>query len=95
MKELRVSDDAKADLLEIWLYISEKNESAADRITEGITAKYELLLEFPEMGRSREALGLGYRSFVVGSYVIYYRLIEEGIEISRVVHGSRDIQNLL
>lgn len=54
--KLRVSEDAKADLLEIWLYISERNESAADRITEEIAAKYELLLEFPEIGRSREEL---------------------------------------
>ncbi len=60
MKELRVSDDAKADILEISFYISERNESAADRIIEETTAKYELLLEIPEMGRSREELGPGY-----------------------------------
>lgn len=71
MKKLRVSDNAKTDLVEIWLYISERNERAADRTTEEITAKYELLLEFPEMGRSREELGVRYRSFVVGSYVVY------------------------
>ena len=91
MKKLRVSREAEEDLLEIWRYISERNESAAIRLITDINAKYETLLEFPGMGRSREELGPGYRSFVVGNYVIYYRLIEDGIEIARVLHGSRDI----
>ncbi|MGD9720250.1 MAG: type II toxin-antitoxin system RelE/ParE family toxin [Pirellulales bacterium] len=31
------------------------------------------------------------RRFSVASYVVYYRAVSEGIQILRVLHGSRDI----
>ena len=96
MKTLRVSDQAEEDLISIWLYVSEHNESAAYRLISEINAKYSLLSEYPEIGRIREDLGdKSYRSFAVGSYIIFYRLTDEVIEISRVLHGSRDIGHAL
>ena len=41
--------------------------------------------------RVRDELAEGLRSFAVGRYVIFYRPISEGVEIVRVLHGSRDI----
>ncbi len=46
------------------------------------------------MGRSRSEYGGSYRSFPMGDYVIFYRVREKLLEISRVVHGSRDLTNL-
>jgi toxin ParE1/3/4 len=46
----------------------------------------------PNMGRSREEIARNLRSFPVGNYVVFYRIIEEGIEVLRVLHGSRDIK---
>ena len=43
------------------------------------------------MGRRREELAPGLRSILQGSYVIFYRLTEERIEIVRVLHVARDI----
>jgi toxin ParE1/3/4 len=37
---------------------------------------------------------LNLRSFPVGSYVIFYRPIEEGIEVIRVLHSARDIEDI-
>jgi len=34
------------------------------------------------------------RSFPVGSYVIFYRPMENGVEIVRVLHGARDLPPL-
>ncbi len=28
-------------------------------------------------------------------YLIFYRLIENGVEIIRIIHGSKDIENIL
>jgi len=39
--------------------------------------------------------GGDWRSFREGSYVIYYREIEGGIEFLRVVHGKRDQRRAL
>lgn len=91
MSQLKISDQAKIDLLEIWLYIAEDSQKAADRVINEITKKFDTLVALPRSGRSREDLGAGLRSTVVGKYVIYYRLIEEGIEIFRVLHGARNI----
>jgi toxin ParE1/3/4 len=46
------------------------------------------------MGRERIDIAPLVRSFPVNNYLIFYRLIEEGIEIVRVIHGARNIPNL-
>jgi toxin ParE1/3/4 len=33
------------------------------------------------------------RSFPAKGYVIFYQPTDDGVEISRVLHGSRDIQS--
>ena len=50
-----------------------------------------LLAGQPLMGRERPELAPNLRSFSVGSYVILYRPISEGIEVGRIIHGARDI----
>ncbi len=94
MKELFVTRAAEADLLEIWTYLFEKSPEAADRIVDEITDKYDLLCQFPSMGRRRAELGAHYRSFPVGNYVIFYRVMDTRLEISRVLHGARDLNSI-
>jgi toxin ParE1/3/4 len=36
----------------------------------------------------------GLRSFPVGNYVVFYRIVPEGIELVRVLHGARDLRRL-
>ena len=45
------------------------------------------------MGRERTELGYELRSFPFGAYVVFYQVIEGGIEIVRVLHASRDLQS--
>lgn len=47
------------------------------------------------MGRSRPELGPEIRSFPVGRYVIFYLPLPKGIEVVRVLHGSRDVGAIL
>lgn len=44
------------------------------------------------MGRMREILSAGLRSFPVGRYVIFYRPLQDGIDVVRVLHGTRDLE---
>ena len=46
------------------------------------------------MGREQNALLVNLRSFVVKNYIIFYQPVEGGIEILRVLHGSRDIESI-
>lgn len=82
---------AKTDLVEIWDYIADDSEAQADAFVEVIDQKFRALALQPDMGRLREELTEGLRSFPVGRYVIFYRPILRGVEIVRVLHGARDL----
>ncbi len=43
------------------------------------------------MGRARDELARGVRSFPFGRYVVFYMPLDNGIDVVRVLHGSRDI----
>jgi plasmid stabilization system protein ParE len=43
------------------------------------------------LGRARLELAPNLRSLLVGDYVMFYRPIDDGIEVVRVLHGARDI----
>jgi toxin ParE1/3/4 len=81
----------KIDLAEIWDYIADDSELHADAFIETIDEKFHILAEQPNIGRARDELEAGLRSFPLGRYVIFYRMIKEGIEIIRVLHGARDL----
>jgi toxin ParE1/3/4 len=56
--------------------------------------KFVLLPGQPLLGRLRPELALNLRSFPVDNHVIFYRPIDAGIEVARVLHGARDIDAL-
>ena len=86
---------ANRDLVEIGLHIAQDSPRAADKFLTAIDRKFKMLARLPKSGRRREELAPGLRSFVVSSYVIFYRIMHGGIEIIRVLHGARDIVNEL
>ena len=59
-----------------------------------IAQKCQDCAEFPGMGCRRDELSPGLRSVVMGSYLIFYRPLEDGIRLMRVAHGSRDLPSL-
>ena len=94
MKPVREARDAETDLLEIWTFHAEQSMDAAERIVRDITAQYDKLGTFPNMGRSRAEIGPDYRSIPIGNYVIYYRVLPDVVQIARVLHGRRDITSI-
>ena len=82
---------AESDLDDIWWYIAQDNPEAADRLLDRIEERCQALVRFPEMGMSREELMPDLRSLPIGSYVVFYLPIEQGIDIVRVLPGMRDI----
>ncbi len=94
MKETYVSDDAENDLLEIWIYISRDSYATADKYIDKIKAKYEILRKYPSIGRIRSEYSPSLRSFPVNRYIIFYRILEDGIEIVRVLHCARDLNSI-
>ncbi len=81
------------DLEAIWHFIAEDNIDAADRWLDRIEAQLKLIGTTPYIGRPREELAPGLRSFSIGRYVIFYLVMETGIDIVRVLHTSLDIES--
>jgi toxin ParE1/3/4 len=94
MSECRLSQAAHYDLDDIWLYIGEDDPLAADRFIQKIVSKFPALASMPQMGRRREELTPGLRSFPVRDYIIFYRPIADGVEIIRVLLGAQDLPPL-
>lgn len=82
---------AKRDLLEIWEYIADDSEERADEFVARIDLKFCALAEHPGLGRPRDKLAEGLRSFPVGRYIIFFRPLAKGVEIIRVLHSARDL----
>lgn len=93
MPTLIVSPLAEEDLEEIWSFVAERDVEAADRLIDEITSRFDHLLAYPEAGRARHDLLVNLRSLPVKRYVIFYQPTDDGVEIFRVLHGSRDVQS--
>jgi toxin ParE1/3/4 len=96
MSRIRVSSAAAADLDDIWLYAAEqRSEDVADRLIDSIVGRFAVLARMPRLGRRRPEIIPGLRSFPVGNYVIYYTAHKSRVVILRVLHGARDVGQLL
>ena len=95
MVEIFHSSRARQDLKEIWHYIAVENRQAATRLLLRIEERVNALAEFPLMGSPRDDIAPGVRALVVGKYLVIYRIIPEGVEITRILHDARDLPSLL
>jgi toxin ParE1/3/4 len=95
MPRLVISPAAENDLNDILEYIAQDKPEAALRWVRKIRETFTIVAENPEIGERRREFKTGiFRSTLVGSYVVFYGPIVDGIEIARVVSGARDIRNL-
>jgi toxin ParE1/3/4 len=95
MNRYALTPRARQDLEEIQDYIAQSSVRAATRLIDAIEDKCRLLAQFPEMAPLCEEYAVGLRNSSVGKYVIFYRVIPNGIEVIRVLHGARDLPPLL
>lgn len=87
--------NAERDLDDLWLHIAQENLVAADKILDDIETQCRLIATQPYMGRARDEIAAGLRSFPVGRYILFYRTLIDGVEIIRILHGARDTDNAL
>ena len=82
---------AEEDLVDIWRYIADDSEAAADRLLDRFADVARKLARHPEAGRSRPELAEGLRSFVIGNYVLFYLVGRSKLIIVRVLSRYLDI----
>jgi plasmid stabilization system protein ParE len=89
---VRHSASAENDLLEAWLFVAEDSIEAADQLLDQIQADSRTLLLQPKMGRARDELAAGLRSWPTSTpYLLFYFVDGERITVARVLHHARDI----
>lgn len=91
MRKLTRLPRAEDDLIQIWRYIAEDNEVAADRLLDRLGDALQKLLIHPEAGRQRPELADGLRSFVVGNYILFYNATPSELVVVRVLSRYLDI----
>lgn len=102
MAKLKIlyTQDAVNDLDSIFDYISEDKRAAAINMLERIENSILNLADNPRMGTVLPTNDLslvepGYRRIVVNPYIIFYRIGDGEIFVSRVLHSRQDWMNLL
>lgn len=87
---------AREDLRDIASHIANESQSleVAERFLDSIGDKCTLYASKPQLGELCPDFGTDVRRFSAGNYVVFYRPISKGIQVLRVVHGSRDIPSV-
>ncbi len=87
MATVEFSQKAEADLLDIGLYtLSMWGSSQTLRYINEIEDACQRLADFPTSGRLCEHIRPGLRRTEQGRHVIFYRISENGILVSRILH---------
>ena len=93
MVEIEWASSAEIDLNEILDYIAQDSPQYALTFYDLIQEKLENLKEFPRIGRNLPRIDdFETREIIIGSYRLIYRIIEEKIQIIRIIHGARDLK---
>lgn len=94
MGRLVVRPQALTDLDDIFDYIAEDSLDRAIAFVRKLYGQLEKLATSPGMGRRRDQLLSGLRSFPYGNYLIFYIPLDNGVDVVRVLNGARDIEAL-
>jgi toxin ParE1/3/4 len=87
------TESAQSDLLEAWLFLTEEDLPAADRLLDQIDREIATLLLQPLMGRARPELASGLRSWPTSTaYVLFYLAGKNNFTVVRVLHHARDLR---
>ncbi len=94
MSQYVISLPASGDLRAIADYFAVENVEVGEHLLREFNQRCKQLASFPKMGRQYEALRPGLRGVPLDGYIIFYQIIDDGIEIVRVVSGRRDLKSL-
>ena len=96
-RRIVVRPHAADDIEEIFATIAADQPGAAERFESSVRRECELLAAFPYLGRARAFRSpalRGLRSRPISgfaSWLVFYRVEGDVIEVVRVLHGARDL----
>jgi plasmid stabilization system protein ParE len=92
-----LAPQAALDFVEIWRYIKEQSGvTIADRVGSAICERMALLAGAPGAGhRRRDLTDEDVKFFPIYSYLIVYRPETKPLQIASILHGRRDVEQVL
>ena len=95
--QFTLAPQAALDLFEIWEYIKDQaSVTTADHVESAIRERIAFLAASPEAGHYRKDLtDEDVKFFPVYSYLIVYRPTTKPLQIASILHGRRDVAQLL
>ncbi len=92
---LKVSEKAQKDLINIWEYTFQKwSVEQADRYFNILVHGMNEICKNPDLGKSYEYIRKDYFGYNQKSHIIFYRIINnETIEIIRILNQKMDLHN--
>jgi toxin ParE1/3/4 len=90
-----LTDEAIQDLDDISTYMSDFSLDTATNFLDSFERKCEALTQFPQMGKIYEDLSPYLRGVPIDGYIIFYRVVENNIEVIRVISGRRNLKKVL
>jgi toxin ParE1/3/4 len=85
---------ATQDLKEIVDYFTINNVEAGEQFFRKFERRCEQLVNFPNMGRRYAEIRPDLRGLLLDGYIIFYRVLDDGIEILRVINARRDLPSI-
>jgi toxin ParE1/3/4 len=89
----RFSVQAEIDIEDIGDFIARDNPVRAVSFVQQLRGKCQELVAFPAVSPARPDYGEGVRLAVFGRYVILYVFHDDFLEIRRVLHGMRNLND--
>ena len=94
-RRIDLSRAALADFDDIYDYIARDNPRAAAKILRSLDESIQLLADQPKLGKVFRHRRLRLRLLTHGDYLVFYRERPGMIEVVRVIHGRRNIPDIL
>lgn len=99
MSSYALTPTAKADIFNIWSYIADDSEDAANRVEQAIYDACSFVAKAPMRGHSRIDLTARSLRFWTltryPNYTVVYRPATTPLEIVAVLHGKRNMRRIL
>jgi toxin ParE1/3/4 len=94
-RRIELSRAALADFDDIYDYIARDNPRAAAQVLRSLDESIQLLADQPKLGKVFRHRRLRLRLLTHDDYLVFYRERPGVIEIVRVIHGRRNVPDIL
>ena len=89
--KVRLSAEADADIRRLIVQGLDRfgPGQVADYL-DGLDMTFSSIGDYPELGKARSEFRLPYRTFAYHAHIIFYRIDDDGVLITRIRHGRED-----